>query len=172
MAITGDQFKQRFPLLLERLNHQEAENLLRALTQIEVSSGEELHHWESHADTLYLIWEGSLALAMMVGGKEIPLGSLRSGQLIGSVAIIEPGPSPTTATAAEPSTLLCLNHSGLKVLRTNQPRLAGNLLRGLSLDLAERLRVYEENMVERTRSSNDTEEFTRLCRPLMGIKSV
>lgn len=172
MAITGDQFKQHFPLLLERFNRQEAETLLHTLDQIEAPSGEELHRCESHADSLYLIWEGSLALAMTVGDREISLGNLGSGQLIGSVAVIEPGPSPTTVTAAEPSTLLCLSHSGLKALRTDQPRLAGNLLRGLSLDLVERLRVYEEGMVGRTRSSTDTEEFARLCGPLMGIKSV
>lgn len=172
MTITGNQLKQRFSSLLERFNGGDADSLLQVLTQVEAQSGEELHHYGSHADTLYLIYEGSLALSMVVDGKEIPIGTLNSGQHIGSVAVIEPGSSPTTVTAAEPSILLRLDHPGLEKFRSDQPRMAGNLLRALSMDLAERLRVYEEGMVDRTQSSGDVEEFVRLCRPLMGIKAV
>lgn len=171
MTMTAESLKSRFPLLLERLSPGEVGNLLNALTQIQASPGEELHRHGDQADSLYLVWEGSLLLSMAFDGREIPLGTLGPGQHIGSVAVIEPGSAPTTVTVAEPGTLLRLDHSGLNALRADHPRVGGHLVQALSLDLAERLRFYEEGMTGRNQPPRDPEEFARLCRPLMGIKT-
>lgn len=171
MAITAKLLKRRFPVLLGRFEHGELETLLEALVPIEVPAGEQLHCCGDHADSLYLIWEGNLSLSMKSGGEDIPLGNLGSGQHIGSVAVIEPGPAPTTVMVAEPSTLLRLDYPTLVVLRTTHQQLAGHLLRTLSLDLVERLRFYEEGMAGRTQPPANPEEFAQLCRPLMGVKT-
>lgn len=171
MAITVNRLKRRFSSLMGRFERGELATLLDVLVSIEVSSGEELQHYGGHADSLYLIWEGSLALSMEFHGKEIPLGTLGPGQHIGSVAVIEPGLAPTTVTVTESSILLRLDHPSLVVLRATHPRLSGHLLQALSLDLVQRLRRYEEGMVERTQPPADPEEFARLCRPLLGIKT-
>jgi len=171
VTVTADLLKRRFPGLMGRFERGELETLLNVLVPIEASSGKELHHCGNPADSLYLIWEGSLLLSMESDGEEIPLGNLGPGQHIGSVAVIEPGPAPTTVVVTEPSTLLRLDHSGFLVLRTIYPRLGGHFLQALSLDLAERLRSYEEGMARRTQPPSNPEEFARLYRPLMGIKT-
>lgn len=168
-TITSKQLRSRFPQLLGKLGRGEGKILLEALERVEVIPDEVLHRFGEQADSLYLIWEGGLALSMPVAGKEVPIGRLGPGSTVGSVAVVEPGPSPVTAAAAEPSSLLRLTHEGLSALRKKHPRVGGHLMQALSMNMAERLRVYEDMMTGRTRSG-DPEEFVRLSRPLMGIK--
>lgn len=169
MTITSKQLRDRFPQLLEKLDRGEAKILLQSLQRIEAEPGTELHRYSDRADSLYLIWEGKVMLSMPVGGRDIALGVLGSGQLIGAVALVAPGPAPVTAMAAEQSILLRLDHGGLEALRKNHPRVGSHLLQAISLNMTERLRIYEEYMAKRTRSG-DPEEFVRLCQPLMGVR--
>lgn len=169
VTITAKQLQNRFPHLLEKFGRGEGKILLEMLDRIEVEPGTELHRYGDPDDSLYLIWEGKVMLSMPVAGRDIALGVLGSGQLIGAVAVVVPGPAPVTAMAAEPSVLLRLDHAGLETLRKNHPRIGGHFLQALSLNMTERLRIYEEYMSRRTRTG-DPEEFVRLCQPLMGVK--
>lgn len=169
--LTADGLQRRFAVLLERFTRREVQILSEALERIDADAGKELHRGGDPIDALYLIWDGRLALAMPVGGELISLGTLGPGDLIGAVAIITPGSAMVTLTVTEPSILLRLDHAGLQALRKAQPRVGGQLLRALSLDLAERLRLYEEGITERTQPA-DVGEFIRLCRPLLGAKDI
>jgi len=169
--LTADGLQRRFAVLLERFTRRELQILLDALERSDADPGQELHRGGDPIDTLYLIWEGRLALAMPVGNEIIALGTLGPGEFIGTAAVIDPGPAMVTLTVIEPSILLRLDRAGLQALRKAQPRVGGQLLRALSLDLAERLRLYEEGMAERTQPA-DVGEFIRLCRPLLGIKDI
>lgn len=170
VTISPDRLKELFPHLLDKLNRSDLQNLMGQLVHRQVSPGEELHRCGSPADSLILLVAGALELSLLVDGISIRLGTLKPGQLIGSVAVIEPDASPTSVTASQPSEVLTLDHEQLNLLRSANPRLGGLLLRALSLDLAERLRYYEEGMAERLRPPDDASEFAQLCRPLMGIK--
>lgn len=172
MTITAKGLKQRFPQFMDKMRSREVDTLLDAMQRVDAAPGHVLQHAGDKIDSFYLLWEGSIEILMRADGEEVSLGILVSGQAFGAVALIEPGPALTTATAVDASVLLRLNHERLADLRQRQPRVGGLVLRALSLDLAERLRLYEEGMVVRGSPPRDAEEFALLCRPLLGVKNV
>ncbi|MDQ2697083.1 MAG: cyclic nucleotide-binding domain-containing protein [Pseudomonadota bacterium] len=171
MAITGKLLKRRFPQLLEKFDNNDLEALLGVLNRLDLEADQELRRYGDYADSLYLVWKGSLAQSMEIGGETIPLGVTGAGQHVGTVAIIDPGPALATVRTAEPGTLLCLDQTGLKTLKQKHPRAAGKLWRALSLELSEWLRVYEEYMSRRGGPQASGEGFVQRGRYLMGIRS-
>ena len=172
MTITAKEFKQRFPQFLDKLGLREVDTLLAATQRVDATPGQVLLRAGEKNDSMYLLWDGSLEIKMQADGEEVSLGRLVPGQAFGAVALIEPGSALVTAIAVEASVVLRLSHEQLADLRQRQPRVGGLVLRALSLDLAERLRLYEEGMVARGSPPRDAEEFALLCRPLLGVKNV
>ncbi|MDQ2696659.1 MAG: cyclic nucleotide-binding domain-containing protein [Pseudomonadota bacterium] len=170
MTIAASLFKRRFPLLLERIGRSEVDILLDVLVRVEVAPGAVLVQCGQRAESLFLIWEGALTLSTVANGQDIVLGTLGPGQHVGVAAVVEPGPAMATVAAARPSVVLRLDYAGLVIMRATHPRLAGNLLRALSLDLVDWLRAFEDYMAHRGQTRN-VEDFVKLGRKLMGIKA-
>ncbi len=169
MSISVEQFRRCFPKLVEGLDNREIRVLLEAMSPAELAPGELLSQFGETHDTLTLVYQGGLMVTITVFDEEISIGTMRPGQLLGIAAVIEPGGASATAKVAEPSTVLRLNHDRLMQLRRDHPRVAGYLLRALSLQLAEWLRTFEGYMAGRVRPS-DVREFAQVARQLMGIE--
>lgn len=167
MVISVDQLKHLFPRLLARFGAAELAILLDALTRLEAGPGDVLYRCGQHADSLYLVWQGKLAVSLTIAGEELFLGHLGPGQFTGITAVIDPGPALVSATVVESSVLLRLTHAGLASLRENQPPLGNHLLRALSLELVEWLRGYEAYMKERARPDS-IQELLRMSGYLLG----
>lgn len=169
MSISVEQFRRCYPKLVERLDNREVQVLLEAMTPAGLAPGDFISRFGEPHDMLTLVYEGGLAVTITVFDEEISIGTMGPGHLLGVAAVIEPGAASATVRAAEPSTVLRLNHDRLMRLRRDHPRVAGYLLRALSLQLAEWLRTFEGYMTARERP-NDVREFARVARQLMGIK--
>lgn len=169
VVITAGQLKSRFPRLLEKLNNNDVEVLQAASSVVRAAPGEELSRCGETAGALLMVLEGGLRLTIPVEDEEILLGTLGPGQLLGLAAVVDPGPASTTATAVEPSVVLRLEHEALQTLRKQYPRIGAHLLRGISLELADWLRTFEEYIAEREQP-HDIREFAQMARRLMGIK--
>ena len=139
------------------------------MERIDVPAGCQLLRYGEPADTLNLVWEGALQVSIGIGGQEISIGTVGPGHFVGIAAVIDPGPAVAHVSAAQPSTLLRLNHASLETLRANHPGVGGKLTRALSFELTEWLRTFEEYIAEREKP-NDTEEFAQTIRHLLGLK--
>ena len=163
MNITPKALQERFPQLLARLDLDEINILLGFLAIREVSPGTVLYRNGDRSEVMYCLWQGRLSLSLQLANEESVLGNLGPGQFIGVSGVIEPGPALLTVRVVEPSLLLCLDHASLKRLRAAHPRLGGQVLQALSLDLAQWLRRYEEYMTERA-EPDSIEVFFRIGR--------
>lgn len=163
MTITAELFHQRFASLLGKLDLPETQVLLDHLERVAAVPNETLVRCGRHADSLYLIWEGRLALSLEIAAQELAVGEIGPGQFVGVAAVIHPGPALLTVKVTEPGTLLRLTHEGLVQLRAAQPRLGSDLLRAFSLNLVNWLRTYEDYIAE-CNQPDDVVEFFRLGR--------
>lgn len=168
MTITAEQLQNRFPGLLKKLDRRELNALLEALERVELTPSEELYCFGRHADTLSLVWQGALMIALGPPAREVSVGVMGPGRFFGASTIVDPGPALAHVTAVEPTTILRLDHAGLEALRRNHPGAGGKLTRALALALAEWLRTFEGYFAGREKPS-DANEFATLFRRMMGL---
>lgn len=87
-----------------------------------------------------------------VDGQQIVLRFMGPGDVLGCVAVFRGIPYPATATAVEPTRLLCWSAAATSDLMARLPALAGNALRivgGRIDELQQRLREVATERVER-----------------------
>ncbi|MFQ5544693.1 MAG: cyclic nucleotide-binding domain-containing protein [Acidiferrobacterales bacterium] len=177
MPYNTSEFNQHFPSIAAHLGPTGIETFARILVPTKATAGDMLISCGTKSDTLYLIWQGLLAISIEADSKNLLLGEVRNGSWVGEITMIEPGLATTTAIAKEDSTLLALSHDALARLRTDHPKVAGSLLKVLSLDLASRLRSSRQFLIKISEdqyfveSTGDKKEdrLAALGRTLMGL---
>jgi hypothetical protein len=142
MQITADEFRRRYKAIAGLFGSApQLEALLREMALTRAAAGTELIQFHGPCSTLYLRWEGSLAVSIEGNGAAIRIGELGPGEWVGEVTLIEPGSASATVTAIKDSVLLALPHEAFGRLQARDPAAASALLHAISLNLAERLRV-------------------------------
>ncbi len=177
MSYSHSEFKRRFPAIAGYLDLRDIEILGRALVPIEVAAGDVLITCGMKSDTLYLIWRGLLAVSIEAGRKRLLLGEVAGGKWVGEITMLEPGPATATVLAKEDSTLLALSNGAFEKLREEYPRIAGSLVKALSLNLAGRLRscrqflikINEDQYFVESTGDNREDRLVALGRMLMGL---
>lgn len=177
MSYDPSEFKQHFPSIATHLGPTEIEIFTRALIPTKATAGDVLITCGAKSDTLYLIRKGLLAISIEADGKKLLLGEVSGGRWVGEITMIEPGSATATVIAREDSTLLALSHDALARLRTDHPKVAGSLLKVLSLDLASRLRssrqllikIDEDRYFIESTSGKKQDRLVALGRMLMGL---
>jgi CRP-like cAMP-binding protein len=139
-AINAKAFAQRFEALGDYLSTTEIEELLRHLPRQTIAAGEVLLREGEGSENAYLLWEGSLKVALGSGDEAIDIGRIEPGTLVGEIAFLDGGAASATVSATSEGTLLTLSRGELEKLRTTHPRIATSLLRALCKSLAARVR--------------------------------
>ena len=147
MSIKTEEFAERFAGLVRGMSNDEVDVLFAALGHVSLRADEILLAYGRPSDTLYLVWEGKLAITLDAGGETVALGEASPGQWIGEVSVIEPGPASVAVTALQDCTLLTFSHGDFQRFGEKQPRAASAMHRILSNGLATRIRSSSTSVI-------------------------
>lgn len=135
---------RRAPLFAS-LDDQAFAALTEELTEVELSRGSALFHEGDPGDQLYFIVSGKIKLGRTApDGRESLVAIMGPGELFGEMALFDPSPRSTSATAVSETRLAGLKHENLKKVIERSPDVSAQLLQAL----ARRLRRTNENLAD------------------------
>ena len=119
--------------------------LTSELTEVELSRGASAFHEGDQGDQLYVIMSGKIKLGRTASdGRENLVAVLGPGEIFGEMALFDPSPRSTAATAVSETQLAGLNHENLMKVLERNPAVSQQLLQAL----ARRLRRTNENLAD------------------------
>ncbi|WP_425092540.1 Crp/Fnr family transcriptional regulator [Tropicimonas sp. S265A] len=106
-------------------------NMLETLaTPVRLAAGEVLFTEGDAGDALFAVSTGAIEVSVLSpDGRKLLLDVMREGELLGEIALFDPGERTATVTALEPTTLRRVAHSDLLAALQATPDLAADLLR-------------------------------------------
>jgi CRP/FNR family cyclic AMP-dependent transcriptional regulator len=139
----GDADVLRRAPLFAALDDDQATELRGSMDEARLCRNEALFHEGDPGDRLYIVTEGKVKLhRTSPDGRENMLAVLGPSELIGELALFDPGPRTATVTALTEVRLLGLGHDDLQLWVNARPKVAGALLRAV----ARRLRKTNDQM--------------------------
>ena len=118
--------------LFEDLSRKELEQLARHADDLEVEAGTTLTREGERGREFFVILEGEVDITR--GGSQ--LGTMRPGDFIGEIALIEDIPRTATATAKTPVRFFVLSAQGFRSVVDEFPDVERRVLRALARRLA------------------------------------
>ena len=135
---------RRAPLFAS-LDDQAFAALTEELTEVDLSRGSTLFHEGDPGDQLYFIIAGKIKLGRTApDGRESLVAIMGPGELFGEMALFDPSPRSTSATAVSETRLAGLKHENLKKVIERSPDVSAQLLQAL----ARRLRRTNESLAD------------------------
>jgi CRP-like cAMP-binding protein len=114
---------------------------LADLRPVELAAGAELYRQGQRGDALYTVEQGSLVVAARLpGGREVELATLREGDVVGELALLDGGARSATVRALEPTRVLRLARAEFHALVSRRDEAARTLRRRLLVLACTRLR--------------------------------
>ena len=135
---------RRAPLFAS-LDDQAFAALTEELTEVDLSRGSTLFHEGDPGDQLYFIISGKIKLGRTApDGRESLVAIMGPGELFGEMALFDPSPRSTSATAVSETRLAGLKHENLKKVIERSHDVSAQLLQAL----ARRLRRTNESLAD------------------------
>jgi len=95
-------------------------------------------------DRMYVVVIGKLAISALAHGKEVPLNEASTGECLGEISLLDPGPASATVRALEETTLWSMDIEGFRAYIAKHVGGAGALLLGMTSCLCQRMRHANE----------------------------
>jgi serine phosphatase RsbU (regulator of sigma subunit) len=131
------------------------------LEPVGLAHGSTLFHQGEHADAMYLVESGELAVILEVEpGVRAPVRHFGPGQLLGEVALYHSEPRTATVEAVGDARLWRLSAARLRELETSHPEMALAMHRYVAATLAERVSFSTHELKE---------PLARLAHALRGL---
>ncbi len=131
--------------VFERLDRSEIELLAAGAGEQTFEPGEILYSEGDAPSGMMVILDGAVELVgSFAGGVERVFGTVRSGQVLGLLCLIDDGSKPATARAVEPTSVLTLERAVIADLRESAPITWARIISGLSGQLAAQTRLILE----------------------------
>ncbi|HZE39464.1 MAG TPA: Crp/Fnr family transcriptional regulator [Stackebrandtia sp.] len=116
--------------LFQGVDPEAVEALSKELEQVEIKKGDTIFTESEPGDSLYIVVSGKVKLGRRsADGRQNLLAVMGPADMIGELAIFDPGPRTATATALTDLKLARLGKSALRPWLTNRPEIAEQLLR-------------------------------------------
>lgn len=129
--------------LFAGLDEESTNALMKFMKPRSIRRGTSLFHEGDTGDELYIVSTGKLKVGReSPDGRENLLSVVGPGEIIGELALFDPGPRSSTVTAVSQSEVLSLKHEDLLSWLKDRPQAAMNLLKAL----AQRLRRTNETV--------------------------
>jgi len=119
--------------------------LTKEITEVDLSRGATLFYEGDPGDQLYFIVSGKMKLGRTASdGRENLVAVMGPGEIFGEMALFDPSPRSTSATAVSETRLAGLKHENLRKVIQHSPEVSAQLLQAL----ARRLRRTNENLAD------------------------
>ena len=119
--------------------------LTKEITEVDLSRGATLFYEGDPGDQLYFIVSGKMKLGRTASdGRENLVAVMGPGEIFGEMALFDPSPRSTSATAVSETRLDGLKHENLRKVIQHSPEVSAQLLQAL----ARRLRRTNENLAD------------------------
>lgn len=105
-----------------------------------VPVGTEITQEGRNLDRFYVIVSGELAVSAHIGGKDVQLNVAGSGDCIGEINLLDPGPATATVRVVRGATLWSMDSDQLREYLYDQTGGAGALLMGMAQCMCKRIR--------------------------------
>lgn len=135
--------------LCESLTLAEVETLLEYTELVSYKKNQTIAEAGEVGEALYFVVEGEADLVFDDNGREVEVGAMKEGELMGEMSFFDRQPRMLQMRATEDTSLLKLSRAMYKRLRVEHPYIAVNLLEHaiISLDhLVRRLSTEEINL--------------------------
>ncbi len=134
----------RLPVF-ERLEREEIEVLATGVVEQAFDPGEVLWSEGDAPGGMFVVLEGAVELiGSFAGGMERVFGTVRPGQVLGLLSVIDDGLRPATARAVEPTRVLAMDRTVIADLRDSAPMTWARIISGLGDQLAAQTRLIVE----------------------------
>ena len=138
--------------VFERLEDEEIEVLASGTGERTFTPGEVLWSEGDEPGGMFVVLDGAVELiGSFAGGVERVFGTVRSGQVLGLLCLIDDGPKPATARAVELTRVLAIERTVIAGLRDSAPMTWAKIISGLGDQLAAQMRLiveqYRRNIV-------------------------
>lgn len=131
--------------MFSALDDADVDALRATMTSTHVARGSVLFREGERGDRLYVIVSGKVKLGRTsLDGRENLVGVLGPGELLGELAVFDPGERNATATAVADTELIGLGHDQLTAFLPEHPQVAQALLAAL----ARRLRRTNDSLAD------------------------
>ncbi|RLE32713.1 MAG: hypothetical protein DRJ61_08845, partial [Acidobacteria bacterium] len=131
--------------VFEKLDREEIELLAAGVGEQTFEPGEIMFSEGDAPSGMMVVLDGAVELiGSFAGGVERVFGTLRSGQVLGLLCLIDDGPKPATARVVEPTSVLTLERAVIADLRDSAPLTWARIISGLSGQLAAQTRLILE----------------------------
>jgi len=128
-------------------NADEIQQLAAIAEKVEFAAGEGIFNEDDPGDTMYLVAFGAVDLfAYLADNIEQTILTVRAGGVVGALSLIDQGPRPINARAAEMTKAYAFQREALNTLIGTQPDLGLKIYQLLSNLLGQRLRVAIANL--------------------------
>lgn len=136
----------RIPLF-EELETGELEELARVLVREEFHAGDAIFEEGDVGEKMYIVIRGAVDIVKAVGkGPGQILVTLKPGDFLGEMSLIDDAPRSASAMAAEDSILFSINKKDLMLLFDNAPTIAHKIYKFFVMTLNQRLRETNEKI--------------------------
>ena len=131
--------------IFESLDTEEVEVLASVSGERTFAVGELLYSEGDTPSGLFVVLDGAVELvAGFAGGVERVFGTVRTGQVLGLLSVIDGGARPATARAVESTRALAVNREAIAGLRARTPMTWAKIISGLGDQLAAQTRLIVE----------------------------
>lgn len=103
--------------------------------------------------SLYVLHSGVLRISVRRGSTVVHVPTMRRGDWVGEVCLLDPGPATATVTVLGKAAVLEFSHDALKEFMGKDPVGAARLLWNLMGDLAQRLHRTSDSLIKFERNT-------------------
>lgn len=126
--------------LFANLEDRQLESFVYYFEMVRVPQFSHLVRQGQYGDAMYVVLEGELRALTIVEGKESILATMKTGDCIGEISLLDQGPRSADVIANKDSVLLTLSSSAFERLMREAPALAVPFLLALSREVVDRVR--------------------------------
>lgn len=113
---------------------------------VTVNDGEHLIEEGQSQDSLFLVIMGNFHVSTKATGRDVLLGQLKTGNMMGEVNIFDPSLASATVSAHSLSQAWKIDRSSLEQFLEENPNAAARVLVGIATQLSKRLRKTNEKV--------------------------
>jgi CRP/FNR family transcriptional regulator, cyclic AMP receptor protein len=128
------------------LTDEERVELSRFGDYVTAEPGQEIIREGDPQEALFLVVSGLIHVQTLQGGRSLLLNTLRAGDSVGEVSVLDPGPASATVCANEFSILWTIGRDKLESFMRAHPLASAKVLLNIATLLCKRLRKTNEKV--------------------------